>query len=197
MRLYRPVGLKELLKIIELEFKGFPPRLPEQPIFYPVLNMGYAEEIASKWNTEDPVSNFVGYVLEFDVENAYISKYKAETVGNKNHKELWIPAQDLETFNKNIIGFIRIVKAYYGDKYSGLDALPDEFNGRSLIEQFELIKSSYKNDKKAYTSMILTCKNVIITNYLYWKLKHYNYENKKVLDDIYNQYREQGIIIGT
>ena len=66
MKLYRPVGLKELKKIIELGFRGFPPRLPQQPIFYPVLNQGYAEDIASQWNTNDHFSGFVGYVLELE-----------------------------------------------------------------------------------------------------------------------------------
>jgi hypothetical protein len=43
--LYRPVGQKELDLIRELEYRAFPPRLPEQPIFYPVLNQEYAAQI--------------------------------------------------------------------------------------------------------------------------------------------------------
>ena len=52
MMLYRPVGLHELKLIAEAEYKAFPPRLPEQPIFYPVLNFEYAEQIARDWNTK-------------------------------------------------------------------------------------------------------------------------------------------------
>ena len=52
MVLYRPVGHKELELICNLGLKGFPPRLPEQPIFYPVLNAGYAKEIAKEWNAK-------------------------------------------------------------------------------------------------------------------------------------------------
>jgi len=37
---------------------AFPPRLPEQPIFYPVTNEKYAAEIASKWSTADKASGF-------------------------------------------------------------------------------------------------------------------------------------------
>ena len=48
MILYRPVGTKELELIKESGYKGFPPRLPDQPIFYPVLNEQYATEIASR-----------------------------------------------------------------------------------------------------------------------------------------------------
>jgi hypothetical protein len=39
MKLYRPVGYKELELIKQSGMKEFPPRLPEQPIFYPVLNI--------------------------------------------------------------------------------------------------------------------------------------------------------------
>ena len=62
MILYRPVGAQELALIAESGYTAFPPRLPEQPIFYPVLNQRYAAEIAQKWNTRDPASGFRGYV---------------------------------------------------------------------------------------------------------------------------------------
>ena len=38
--------------IAESGYTKFPPRLPEQPIFYPVLNEEYAVEIASGWNAK-------------------------------------------------------------------------------------------------------------------------------------------------
>ncbi|MCW5960282.1 MAG: hypothetical protein KIS76_08975 [Pyrinomonadaceae bacterium] len=44
--LFRPVGKNELALIEESDFTAFPPRLPEQPIFYPVLNENYAIQIA-------------------------------------------------------------------------------------------------------------------------------------------------------
>ena len=33
-------------------YREFPPRLPHQPIFYPVLNEEYATQIARDWNTK-------------------------------------------------------------------------------------------------------------------------------------------------
>ncbi len=42
MSLSHPVDLEELLLIGDAEMRAFPPRLPEQPIFYPVLNEEYA-----------------------------------------------------------------------------------------------------------------------------------------------------------
>lgn len=90
----------------------FPPRLPQQPIFYPVLNQKYAEEIAQRWNTKDSNSQYKGYVLKFEVDDTYISQFKVQTVGKSYHQELWIPAEELENFNKFIIGKIEIVKIF-------------------------------------------------------------------------------------
>ena len=113
MVLYRPVGEKEYQLIKESGFKAFPPRLPEQPIFYPVLNEKYATEIASRWNTKDPVySGNKGYVLKFEIDDAYISKFEVQTVGNYYHQEYWIPAEELDVFNKHIIGGISVVAIY-------------------------------------------------------------------------------------
>lgn len=60
MELFRPVGAKELELIKQAGWRSFPPRLPEQPIFYPVLNARYAGEIAGRWNTKDANSGFKG-----------------------------------------------------------------------------------------------------------------------------------------
>ncbi|MCH1939875.1 hypothetical protein [Holdemania massiliensis] len=48
MKLYRPVGLYEMVKILNKDGKVFPPRYSYQPIFYPVLNESYAIQIAQK-----------------------------------------------------------------------------------------------------------------------------------------------------
>ena len=112
MELFRPVGEKEYILIEQSGFKKFPPRLPEQPIFYPVLNEAYAIEIASKWNTKDEFSGYVGYVLRFNIADDYISKFDVQTAGAGHHKEFWIPAEDLEEFNKNIIGLIEVIHKF-------------------------------------------------------------------------------------
>lgn len=112
MILYRPVGEKELVLIAESGYGEFPPRLPEQPIFYPVLNRKYAEEIAEKWNTRDKNSGYKGYVTEFEVDDDYISRYEVQTVGASYHQELWIPAEELVEFNSHIIGKIRVIAEF-------------------------------------------------------------------------------------
>jgi hypothetical protein len=48
--LWRPVGPAELELIRNAAMRAFPPRLPEQPIFYPVLSEEYAIKIARDWN---------------------------------------------------------------------------------------------------------------------------------------------------
>ncbi|WP_025740544.1 hypothetical protein [Aquimarina pacifica] len=132
-RLYRPVGLKELELIFDSGWKYFPPRLVWQPIFYPVMNEAYAIEIATKWNLEDEGSGYSGFVLEFDLDTTFLSRYKIENVGGAIHNELWIPAQELEDFNKHIVGNIRVTKAYFGDKYKH----PDNEELKRSIENHE------------------------------------------------------------
>jgi len=117
-KLYRPVGLKEMELIAESGYKKFPPRLEWQPIFYPVLNQKYAEQIAKEWNTNDELSSNCGIVTEFEVNADYLDKFEIQNVGGKIHNELWVPSEELESFNENIIGEIKIVNAFFGEKYS-------------------------------------------------------------------------------
>ncbi len=107
--LFRPVGPKELDLIEDSGFKKFPPRLAEQPIFYPVLTKEYATKIARDWNV--PASGF-GYVLEFKVRKDFLDKYSVQIAGGKDHQEYWIPAHELESFNNAIVGKIKVVEKY-------------------------------------------------------------------------------------
>lgn len=110
MELFRPVGQQELDLIEKLGYRAFPPRLVGQPIFYPVLNKEYALEIATQWNLRDPASGFIGYILKFEIADEYIRRFDVQTVGAAYHQEYWIPAEELDTFNQNIVGRIAIVK---------------------------------------------------------------------------------------
>jgi|SRR6266496_3375202 len=110
--LYRPVGRKELELIRATEFRAFPPRLPAQPFFYPVLNEEYAIQIARDWNTKDPASDYAGYVLTFDVRSEFLCRYEVHVVGNSSHLEYWIPAADLEQLNLNISGKINVIHEF-------------------------------------------------------------------------------------
>lgn len=107
--LYRPIGPRELELIKQADYKRFPPRLPGQPIFYPVLQEKYANEIAEKWNFNDYT---VGYVTRFIVNESYLLQYDIKTVGGSGRKEYWIPADELDEFNNNIIGYIKVVREF-------------------------------------------------------------------------------------
>ncbi|MBW8684347.1 ADP-ribosylation/crystallin J1 [Chitinophaga rhizophila] len=115
--LYRPTGLKELELIAATDFKHFPPRLSWQPIFYPVLNQQYAEQIALEWNTQDEGSGYCGIVTMFEVDSTFLERYEVQNVGDGSHNELWVPAEELELFNQHISGDIIVVKAFIGEQF--------------------------------------------------------------------------------
>lgn len=105
---YRPVGEAELQLIVELGYTAFPPRLPEQPIFYPVTNEQYAIEL-TQWNITDFGA---GYVTRFAVDSDFLAHYPIECVGAPHHTEWWIPAEDLDEFNRHIVGEIAVIGEY-------------------------------------------------------------------------------------
>ena len=113
--LYRPVGQAELDLIAASGNKFFPPRLPEQPIFYPVLTREYAEQIARDWNTRDERSGYVGYVTEFEVDADYLRRFEIKVAGGKVHQEYWIPADAMDEFNRHIRNEIRVIKKFSGN----------------------------------------------------------------------------------
>ena len=117
MILYRPVGLAELKLIAEADYHGFPPRLPEQPIFYPVLNFEYAEQIARDWNTQS--HPFAGFVTRFEVAHEYARQFPVQVVGGREHQELWVLAEELAEFNRHIRGRIEVVASFYGAQFEG------------------------------------------------------------------------------
>jgi hypothetical protein len=110
--LFRPVGQKELDLIRDSGWARFPPRLDWQPSFFPVLNEPYATQIARDWNTKDPASDFVGYVLRFHVEAGFVARYEPQVVGSAVHRELWVPSEELEAFNDHIVGPIEVIAEF-------------------------------------------------------------------------------------
>lgn len=117
--LYRPVGQTELDLIRASGFRAFPPRLPMQPIFYPVLTYSYAEQIARDWNTKDPASGYMGYVMRFHVSRSFLDRYDVQVVGASSRGEYWIPAEELDAFNACIVGMIEVIAEFRGDAAPG------------------------------------------------------------------------------
>jgi len=109
--LWRPTGQTELDLVAQSGWKKWPPRLPEQPIFYPVLHRAYATRITREWNVP---AEGVGFVTRFDVATDFLQPYPVQKVGGKDILEYWIPADHLEQLNARIVGAIMKWAEYRG-----------------------------------------------------------------------------------
>ncbi len=107
--LFRPIGPAEHALLAASGWRAWPPRLPEQPIFYPVVEEEYARKIARDWNVPD---SGVGYVTRFAVDANFIARYPVREAGGRSHTEYWIPAEDLEEFNRHIVGLIEVIAEF-------------------------------------------------------------------------------------
>ena len=107
--LWRPTGPEELKLVEESGWTAWPPRLPEQPIFYPVTTEDYAVKIARDWNVPSSGS---GFVTRFEVRKDYLDQYDVQQAGGKAHEEYWIPAEDIDAFNAAIVGTIEVVRSF-------------------------------------------------------------------------------------
>ena len=149
--------------------KAFPTGLPQQPIFYPVLDLEYARQTASDWNVKN--GQFAGYVTEFKVEDEYIGQFEKHNVGGSQHQEFWIPAEDLEEFNKHITGHIKVLEAHFGDAFEGF--VPDKFGlqGKNAVAQFTLLANIYIYKRMDFYLEIRRNHKAVFLNYPFW-LKH-------------------------
>jgi hypothetical protein len=110
--MYRPTGPEEWNLVLASGCRRWPPRLPEQPIFYPVANEQYAIEIARDWNVP---SSGQGFVTRFKVRGQFMDAYPLKVVGAARHAEWWIPAGELERLNDSIVGLIELVHQFGGN----------------------------------------------------------------------------------
>jgi hypothetical protein len=109
IELWRPTGPEEIELVRASGSRRWPPRLPDQPIFYPVLNEDYATRIARDWNVK---ASGVGFVTRFRVRKSFLDRYEVQQVGGETILEYWIPAEDLEELNDNIVGTIEEVARF-------------------------------------------------------------------------------------
>jgi len=99
----------EMELIRKSAMRAFPPRLPEQPIFYPVLSEAYAVKIARDWNV--PASG-KGYVTRFRVAKRFLDQYEVQEAGGREHLEYWIPAEELPALNAALVGDIEVIAEF-------------------------------------------------------------------------------------
>jgi hypothetical protein len=164
--LYRPVGLHELGLIWDSGMREFPPRLPQQPIFYPVANMEYATQIARDWNTKD--SSFAGYVTKFAVADSLLANFAPRTVGSATHVEYWIPAEQLAMFNASVQGTISVESAFFGSGFKGF--VPDSFRlrGKDAVEQFVTMTKIWDYSRMDFVCEVSTNRKAVYLNFLFW-----------------------------
>src|SRR6266496_3666091 len=186
MLLYRPVGLQELALIYDSGMKTFPARLPQQPIFYPVLELEYARQVASDWNAKSGQS--AGYVTQFKVDDQYIGRFEKHTVGGSQHQEYWIPAEEVEEFNKHLVGHIKVVEAYFGNAFEGF--VPDQFGlqGKNAVAQFTLLANSYIYKRMDFYLEIKRNHKAVFLNYPFWQ--KYDFKNQGVKAKVLQAIRE-------
>lgn len=107
--MYRPTGPEERALVEASGFRRWPPRLADQPIFYPVSTHAYAAQIAQEWNVKEHGS---GYVTRFQVLKSFADRYPLHQVGGRGHMEWWIPAEDLDALNQAIVGLVEVVEHF-------------------------------------------------------------------------------------
>jgi hypothetical protein len=172
MFLYRPVGLDELRLIYESGLAAFPPRLPEQPIFYPIFNFSYTEQIARDWNTKSP--SRAGYVVRFEVDDTYIDRFEPHTVGSREHRELWVGAEELETFNSHILPPIRVVSSYFAEDFKGF--VPEKFmlQGKDAVVQFVTLTKALNYSSFDFWCEVEANQTAVFLHYPFWKQQDFS-----------------------
>jgi len=163
MILWRPVGLAEMGLVFDSGMRRFPPRLPEQPIFYPVLAESYACEIARGWNVDD--APHAGFVLRFDLADDFAARYDVQVVGASVHRELWIPAGELDDTNAHIAGPIRVEQAFFGDAFRGEVPREGPLRDRDALEQIRALVAHASDLDVVLASHPRT----IFLHYPFWK----------------------------
>jgi hypothetical protein len=148
--------------------REFPPRLPHQPIFYPVANIEYATHIARDWNTKDSVSGFGGYVTKFEVPDAFLAGFEAHTVGSATHIEYWIPAEQLQVFNTSIQGLISLNAGFFGPGFQG--HIPDKLGlkGKDAVAQFVAMAETWDYSPMDFICEVKANQKTVFLNLLFW-----------------------------
>jgi hypothetical protein len=165
-KLFRSIGVQELALLWETGMREFPPRLIQQPIFYPVVNLEYARQIARTWNAPDANSGFAGFVTQFDMSSTYLTKYELHTAGSDAHREYWIPVREMPSFNKAINGLISVEDAFFGPEFAG--DIPDDggLKGQNAVQQYATLANVI--DFGEFSSTVGANRKAIFLNCLYW-----------------------------
>ncbi len=147
--------------------RRFPPRLPEQPIFYPVLERNYAEQIAQDWNTKS--GSRAGYVTEFEIDDAYASSFSVHQVGARMHRELWVPAEAIDEFNAHIVGLVRLVDAFFGPDFAGIIPTSFSLRGKDARGQMQALSEIYRYNSMDFHGEITANHEIVFAHFPFWE----------------------------
>ncbi len=167
MELFRPVGLEELCLVYEADLRAFPPRLPDQPIFYPVTNAGYATQIAREWNTQS--GTLAGFVTRFVVADGYAARFERRVVGAREHEELWVPADELAGFNAHLEGRIEVIGAHFGAGYAGEAGRSATLGAKTAHEQLVALVRALRSDAEAVVPDLVADRVAVFLNFFFWE----------------------------
>ncbi|HEX9334225.1 MAG TPA: tetratricopeptide repeat protein, partial [Anaerolineales bacterium] len=125
---------------------------------------------------------------QFKVEDDHISQFEKHTVGGSQHQELWIPAEEVDEFNKHIIGHIKVVEAHFSDAFQGY--IPDKFGlqGKNAVEQFTLLANSYLYKRMDFYLEIKRNHKAVFLNYPFWQ--KYEFKNQGLKEKVLQAIKE-------
>ncbi len=112
MKLWRPIGEQELGKIEASGMRAFPVTTRHEPIFFPVHSFEYADKIARSWNSVEEDYQFLKFIVMFSLTDKFLARYATQSACEGRYVEYWIPPEDLDEVNENIIGQIEVVAEY-------------------------------------------------------------------------------------
>jgi hypothetical protein len=167
--LYRPVGLEELRLVFASGMMAFPPRLPEQPIFYPVLSAGYAAEIAREWNTRRDA--LAGYVTRFAVNESFVDQFPIHTVGAREHQELWVPAGRVADFNAALAGPVEVIDAFFGEGFHGLGPERYGLKGMDALAQLAALGAIFDYSLMDFHGELAANREAVYLHFPFWKTR--------------------------
>lgn len=102
----RNITVAELKFIKTNKFKKFPPCSPDYPFFHTMFNQKIDLEIDK---------NKISYGIRYEIKKCFLDRYEKQFVGNYDIKDYWIPSKDLEEFNQNLIGEIKITSINHSE----------------------------------------------------------------------------------
>jgi hypothetical protein len=50
--------------------------------------------------------------MRFEIDAAFAARYPVQTAGARRHQELWVPSEELEEFNRHIVGRIEVIAEF-------------------------------------------------------------------------------------